>query len=217
MSALAAPQTYVTPGSKKDQVIDLLKNGCKPSEVAAAVGCDISYVSQVLNPDTPEGQEIVLHRIAQLGAAAKLDGRYDDLESKLIDGLELKLQQGVHFLKVETILRAITAINGAKRRNVGGGIEGGVVNNIVNLIAPTILMKRYQVNQTNEVISVGDQPLIPMSAKAVMEKLKEITKNRIDGEDKEVNHGNLLTVGNVKQIKDESERIAAAEISLNSF
>ena len=62
-------------------------------------------------------------------------------------------------MKPETILRAITTINGAKRR--GQSAPETIVNNnnIVQLILPQIIAEKFSVNIDNQVTRAGEQEL----------------------------------------------------------
>lgn len=202
-ATLQASPSPVVPGSKKDQVIKLLKAGCRPTDVAAAVGCDISYVSQILDPQTPEGVAIALHRIQALAENADIDAKYDSIEKRLLDGLDLKLDQGVHFLKVETILRAIQTVNSAKRKNTVQEHAGMVINNVINLTVPQAFVKNYQVSPTNEVVAVGRQELISMPAAKILEAVK--AKGVSDGEGKPKDSGRAT---------DLERRVEAATVSV---
>jgi hypothetical protein len=163
------------PGSKKDQIKQLLKANCTPSQVARAVGCDVSFISQLLMDEEFAG-EVTVHRIKILAEQNAVDSTYDRLEKKLVEGLEMKLDQGVAFLKMDVILRAIQTVNNAKRRGAANGETLAPPSNIVQLIMPTVIVKQFQTNLDNEVIRVGETDLISMSSKGIMERLA-ITNN----------------------------------------
>lgn len=168
MSAAMRPIVDSIPGSKKDQLKELLKH-CTPTQAAAAVGCEVSYVSQLLT-DPEFAEEVAVYRIEELTKQAKRDGKYDRIEDKLLDALEMKLDQGAHFLKMDVILRALQTANNAKRRS-NPLQDTAPPSNIVNLIMPTTIIRQFQTNPANEVIRVGDTELISMSAQSIMAKL----------------------------------------------
>lgn len=168
MSALAAP------GSMKEQIKFLLKANCRPGDVAAQVGCDPSYISQLMQDDQFVN-EVLTARVQYLEKSAQRDLNYDEIEDQLISGLKSKVEQGVTFWKPDILLRAITTINNAKRRSVQLKPEGGdtiINNNIIQLTVPAHAVKQFQVNSDNEVIAVGAQELVSMPAKQLLNMVK---------------------------------------------
>jgi len=171
MSAERKIDVSVIPGSKKDQIKSLLKANCTVTQVAAAVGVSQPYVSELL-ADPDFAAEVATHRIKLLADQSETDGKYDTIEKKLLQGLEMKLEQGVHFMKMQTILQAINTVNRAVRRGAGHQESVAPPSNIVQLIMPTVIVRQFQANQDNEVIKVGDQELISMSSKNVLQRLE---------------------------------------------
>lgn len=169
----------VLAGSKKEQIKELLKNNCAPSDVALAVGCEPSYVSQLLQ-DQDFAAEVAVARIQILKEQSDRDGKYDSLEDKLLQGLEMKLEQGVAFLKIETILRAIQTVNQAKRRGAPVGGPSTVINNVINLNLPAHTVREFSVSGENEVIAVGSQALVSMAASQVLNKLQSKALARVE-------------------------------------
>jgi len=171
MSAQRNVDASMIPGSKKDQIISLLKANCTVGQAAAAVGCDQAYVSEIFA--IPEiAAEIAAHRIKILKDQSETDDKYDSIEKRLLDGLEEKLNQGVAFMKMGVILQAINTVNRAVRRGAGHQEAITPPSNVVQLIMPTVIVRQFQANQDNEVIKVGDQELISMSSKNVMQRLE---------------------------------------------
>ena len=171
MSAERKIDVSVIPGSKKDQIKSLLKANCTVTQVAAAVGVSQPYVSELL-ADPDFAAEVATHRIKLLADQSETDGKYDSIEKRLLAGLEEKLNQGVAFMKMQTILQAINTVNRAVRRGAGHQESVAPPSNIVQLIMPTVIVRQFQANQDNEVIKVGDQELISMSSKNVLQRLE---------------------------------------------
>lgn len=224
MSALAAP------GSMKEQIKSLLKANCKPGDVAMQVGCDPSYVSQLLQ-DTEFAQEVFTARIDFLSKNTARDLNYDEIEDQLIDGLKLKISQGAAFFKTETLLRAISTINQAKRRSIVVNTNPGdttINNTIIQLTIPQHAIRQFQVNAQNEVIAVGQQELISMPAKALLDIVKEkhgvelrSEKQSTQVPDKEVYNPYANAKDNFKGRRGSAERhLSIAEkaaLTLDSF
>jgi hypothetical protein len=201
----AAVQTY---GSKKEQIKQLLQANCSASEAAAAVGCEVSYVSQLME-DKEFSSDVVVHRIKLLQDQSARDLRYDGLEDKLLVSLEMKVESQGSLMKTETLLRALQTTNGAKRRGATSGAPQTIINNVVNLTLPSQAIRQFQVNQENEVISVAGQHLISMPAKQLL-SLARVEKKEIE------NHETTdPTTGTLREIS--VERFNSSVISKDSF
>lgn len=156
-------------GGLKEQIKALLSAGCKPAQVAAAVGCEDSYVSQLMQDQT-FSQEVVAARILVLSAQSDRDRKYDSLEDLLLDKIHAQLPM---ILNPDRLVRMLIAVNNAKRR--GAGAEEGQfapISNVINLTLPTLIVNKYQTNGTNEVVEVNGQGLVGMPATALIERLK---------------------------------------------
>ena len=166
MSALAK---QVVSGGIQDQIKNLLSAGCKPAQVAAAVGCEDSYVSQLMQ-DQEFSQEVVAARILALTSQSERDKKYDSLEDQILD----KLQSQLHMImNPDRLVRMLTVVNNAKRR--GAGAEEGQfapISNVINLTLPTLIVNKYQTNGQNEVVEVNGQGLVGMPAQALIDKLR---------------------------------------------
>src|SRR4051812_247154 len=93
----------------KDKIIAMLGAGVRPGQVASAVGCDISYVSQLLN-DEQVAQEIAELRTKDLLKYKSVDNKYDDIEAQLQKKLEDILP---YVTKPDQVIRALQFVNSA--------------------------------------------------------------------------------------------------------
>lgn len=154
----------------KEKILKLLGAGIPPGLVATTVGCEPSYVSQLLG-DEEFALSVAQLRCAQLEAATERDGKYDSLEDKLLEKLEDVLP---FMVKPRDILDALTRINAAKRR--GAQPVSGAENTkqtIINLTLPQTVVHNYITNQQGEVIEVGQRPLVNMPATDLMKSLED--------------------------------------------
>jgi len=181
-------------GSKKEQIRSLLKSNCTPSQAANAVGCSEGYISQLL-ADEEFSADVIGHRIALLQSQASRDQKYDSIEDKLIEGLEMKVQQGIALWKPDVILRAIHTINGVKRRNAGQEQSVSAPSMIINLILPQVAYRQFQVNNENEVISVGDKALVSMPASSLLNMVKQ-------SKDSQEELNNVTKLPSSKEVKE---------------
>jgi hypothetical protein len=152
----------------KEKILQLLGSGLAPVVVANAVGCDASYVSQLL------GQEEFALEVARLrcqGVEKDLnrDNKYDTLEDKLLEKLENVLP---FMMKPREILEALKVVNTAKRRaHVGQQTESGKTIH-VHLQLPPSALAHFSLNHNNEVIEVAGRVLTNMPAAILMKSLE---------------------------------------------
>lgn len=153
----------------RNRIRDLLGTGLSAEVVSTAVGCDPSYISQLLAE--PEfAAEVVELRAAALTANSKRDRKVDGIEDKLLEKIEEAVDTQMVF-KPNDILRHYAVLNAAKRRGVPAH-ESMVVNNtVVNLMIPDILRRQFTINQQGEVIEAEGQTLVTMPARSLLEHL----------------------------------------------
>jgi hypothetical protein len=159
----------------KSKVVSLLGSGASVTQVAQAVGCDISYISQLL------GDEVVAREVAELRTAdilryRTLDDKYDDIEEKLLTKLQDMLP---YFTKPDQLIKALQMVNGAKRKSKGiaAEVESG---QIVKLQLPNVTINNYKITMQNNMVEVGGRSLVPMASADLMKTLE--SKNGVINE-----------------------------------
>lgn len=147
----------------KDHAITLLAQGIATSQVAAAIGCDDSYISQ-LKAD-PEVQQ----KIAEMGATQTLaDVTFDStLERAEFLALE-KIEKNLPFATLGQAMAAFRVLNGARRRKDGviNANTGGTTIN-VNLTLPAAALPRYVTNAQSEIVEVEGKTMISATPKTI--------------------------------------------------
>jgi len=139
----------------KDRILKLLGSGLGGEVVSATVGCDPSYISQLM-ADEEFRSRVLAMRIESLTADTQRDRAIDEIEDVLIK----KLKAGLDFLvSTKDILRAYAVINAAKRRGAKASDTTVVNNNIVNLILPRIIVQKYTMSRTGEVMKLKENHL----------------------------------------------------------
>lgn len=153
----------------KDKIKALLGQGHSPELVATIIGCDPSYISQLLENETFRNEVSEL-RVQSLQAATERDKKWDSLEEKLLN----KLHDAVDFvIKPREILAILSVANAAKRRGATATESITINNQVVNLLMPTKLTTIFTVNQNNQVIGVGDKSMLTMPSKNIGALLAE--------------------------------------------
>lgn len=111
------------------------------------------------------------------------DNVYDEIEDELLK--KLKKSLGL-IIKPDTLLKAITVINQAKRRGNTNTAAITDKTDIVQIAMPQIIKQKFVTNVNNQVIQVGERELTTMDADTLQTKLEE-SRNVI--EERENNSG----------------------------
>ena len=171
-------------GSTKDKALKLLGQGIPAINVAQALGCEPSYISQLMADDqfSAAVQEL---RYKSLSNATDRDERLNMLEDKLINKVNQDIDNNpLAFRSTMDRVRALSMINGMKRRGANSDAQISGHTTIVNLTLPTQVINKFtkenlneiQLDINNQVVKVGNQDLITMQSGTLTNILGE-TKN----------------------------------------
>lgn len=163
----------------KEQVRELLGSGLGPEVVASAVGCDTSYIVQLMSEESFASDVAVL-RTKSLTSHSRRDASIDSVEDRLLDQLS-EMVDSKAFYKPRDVLSAVSIVNRMVRRGVAASVQGTVINNIVQIQLPTSVLKKFTTNRTNEVVAVEDQTLVTMPAHQLLKNLAALGANSNGG------------------------------------
>lgn len=176
-NSLVEPSNHYSPGvssSVEERALSLLGSGVAAESVASALGVTPSRISQML-AEKSFSQKVAALRYETLQSHNKRDSRYNTLEDRLIKKLESSLPL---LVRPESILKAITVVNGAKRRGQSTPTQTNNQNNVVNLILPSIIVDKFTVavNIENQVTKAGGQELLTMPSGNLLKQVEEATE-----------------------------------------
>lgn len=152
----------------KDKIIEFLCHGVPTLQIAEAVGCDPSYVSQI--KALPE----VAERIAASVTAATVEDIQHDDRMDRVEQLALeRIERTIQFANFGQALAAFKVLNTAERRNrPSASSQPNITNNLtVNLTLPSVALPNYVKNSKNEIIEVEGKTMLtatPRSLDAVL-------------------------------------------------
>ena len=170
MSAVISASTVT-----EDRALSLLGSGIPAENVAAALGVTPGRISQLL-ADKRFADQVASLRYDNLQKHNTRDATYDSLEDRLIQKLEKQIPL---IMRPMDTVRAIQAINGAKRRGQSAPEQVTNQQNIVALVLPAIIAQRFTTNITNQVVKAGKQELITMQAGNLLEAAEAREKARV--------------------------------------
>jgi len=148
----------------RERIINFLCHGVPTQQIADAVGCEPSYVSQI--KADPEVQEIVASKLV---AATEDDIKHDSIMDRAEHMALERLEKTLPFANFGQTLAAFKILNSAERRQAKSTAPaGGVVNNLtVNLTLPSAALPNYVRNSKNEIIEVEGKTMISATAKSL--------------------------------------------------
>ena len=147
----------------QERIINYLGAGISAEKVASAVGCDPSYISQLLANDEI-AQAVSSIKMGTLTAVAERDRRLDALEDRLISKAETALDNAFACVKPMEAIRALHTINSLKRRgdSINQHVNTGAVT--VKISLPKITMMQFTVDINNQVIKADDTSLVTIAS-----------------------------------------------------
>lgn len=172
-TTLQSPSSHYSTGvtsAVEEKALQLLGAGISQEATAAALGVSPSRITQLLSEKT-FSDKVANLRYAALQKHSERDGKYDSLEDQLL----LKLEKSLPLLlRPESILKAITVVNGAKRRGQAAvGANGSADAKVVQIVVPTFVAQRFSVNLDNQVIRAGSQELLTMQASKLLQRVEQ--------------------------------------------
>ena len=178
-SALQTPSSTYSTGMTspiEDKALSLLGSGVSSEAVASALGVTASRISQLLSNKEFAGQVAEL-RYDNLQSHNVRDGKYDAMEDRLLDKLEKSMPLMV---RPEIIMRAMSIVNGAKRRGQSTPEQVTNAKIIVNLILPKQISQKFVTNINNQVTRAGEQELLTMSSGNLLKQVEDAEIIRVE-------------------------------------
>lgn len=183
-SIIPSDKPIVTYIGTQAKILELLGNGLSPEIVASAAGVTPSYISQLLSEEAFATRVTEL-RFQNLQAATDRDRKYDNIEDQLLAKMQDLLPM---MYKPMEVMRAITIINGAKRRGASAPEHQHINNTVVNLTIPMQTLQRFTTNSMNQVVEIqsesqSPQTLITMPSAQLLSSLSSRANNGISNKE----------------------------------
>jgi hypothetical protein len=153
-------------GTLKDQIRTMLGDGVEASAISRALGCDPSYISQLM-ADENFAAEVTSQRVLNLTDATSRDRKLSKLEDLAIDKLEQTIQWVSKPMEAARILQIV---NGTKRRGAelnGAQAQGSAPTVILQL--PEAARVTFTLNSNSQVVDVDGRSMAPLPSNKLME------------------------------------------------
>lgn len=147
-------------------------------QVASALGVTPAYISQLM-ADENFSRAVQELRFKNLQKHTERDNELDSLEDAILDKMKKSLPL---VMRPMELTRMLQVVNGAKRRGVAAPETAAVQTQVVTISVPVHVVNRFVTNQENQVVQVGEQPLITMQSGVLLERAKNVTSRSSDVE-----------------------------------
>lgn len=148
-----------------EKILHLLGTGLSSEVVATAVGCDPSYISQLL-ADEDFRNKVTERRLVSLTSATTRDQKYDTLEDRLLDKLDEVVQ---YITKPREVIAALAAMNKMERRGGKPQEQVTINNKIVNLVLPERVAMQFTTNSHQQVVGVNGKSMLTLDSRRLPE------------------------------------------------
>lgn len=168
-NANASTQLAPAADTLQERIKKLLGNGLPGTIVASTVGCDPSYVSQLMEDEGFKNDVLVLRAGKAQGAVAR-DTSWDTVEQMALDKA---IQMLPLVSRPNDLIRLAAFANSAKRRatEYAGAQETGA--SVVNIILPQAAAVHFQMNNNSQVVEIDGRSTAALPTKHLQEMMKE--------------------------------------------
>lgn len=185
------------------KAMKLLANGATQSEVALALGVSDGLISQYM-AEVDFKQQLLEIVTRNMEVAREIDDNYQEAEKVLSKRLK---DQVAMMYNPDQVLRTLKFVNEAKRKapaiNGNNGINGNGGNGVagiqpVVLVLPQVIRKEFVINPQNEIVGIGDKPLVTLNS----DSLNQIVKNHKGAQSSEI----ADAIPSRKELPDENNK-----------
>ncbi len=159
----------------KDRIIDMLGQGLSATQVASAVGCDDSYISQLI-ADEGVSEKIQALRAENFSKYVELDRRVDEAEAEALTKLASLAQ---YITKPTEAARVYNVLNQAKRRTVDQVNQQQAVAQTVTLDLPAAVRVSFTLTNDKQVIEIEGRSMTTLPSRNLASKLEQRNASRL--------------------------------------
>ena len=159
----------------REKIIEMLGRGIPATQVAAAVGCDDSYISQLLS-DEAVSAEVQLLRATHYSGYLELDRKVDSAEEAALKKVAALIP---YLTRPSEAARVYDILNKAKRRTVDSTASANAPAQTVIIDLPESARVRFTLTSDKQVIEIAGRSMATMPAKSLAAQLAQRTATRM--------------------------------------
>ena len=159
----------------REKIIEMLGKGIPAAQVASAVGCDDSYISQLLSEPGIADQVIAL-KADHFSAYVEQDQKLDEAEALALERVASLVP---YITRPAEAVRVYGVLNAAKRRTVDAASQAQAVAQTVQLDLPEASRVRFTLTADRQVIEIEGRSMTTMPAKSLSAQLEQRQASRL--------------------------------------
>jgi len=164
----------------RDTIADYLAQGYKQAEVAKIVGVTDAVISEYLKD---EGFKELLKEKGQKYVKGRLEIKYDALEEKVLN--KLTSAAGSDFTAVSALVKILDAVSRNKHKNpIPLNSMHPTIG--ITLVMPVQANPEIVLDNKNQVVSIGERTMLPMTTHEVKNLFHTIDMNKALGKKEEI-------------------------------
>lgn len=160
----------------EDRIVELLGAGISAAVVAATVGCDPSYISQL------GAREDIAQRIAELRAKkaseyVQHDSDIHELEKEALVKIGRLLPMQTDLMKVVQTFKVLNAAK--KSSDIGVTANSAQPQAVVTLTLPAAAHIHFKLTTDQQVVEIEGRSMVPLPSNMVAQKLRTMKADRL--------------------------------------
>lgn len=152
----------------KERIIELLGNGIPQSIVAQAVGCDPSYISQLMQ-DEDVATKVALLKVEDIEESITVDNLIEDIELLALN----RIKDNVQFAKPMDALRIFQGMNSAHKRTQESANIGVPTAPLVTINMPQAGVVAFRLSSDQQVVEIDGRSTATLPSKQLLKRLSE--------------------------------------------
>ena len=159
----------------REKIIEMLGSGIPATQVASAVGCDDSYISQLLS-EPGVCEQVTALKAEHFSKYVEQDQLADDAEAAAL----AKVSSLIPFItRPAEAVRVYSVLNAAKRRTADSMNASAPIAQTVALELPESARVRFTITPDKQVIEIEGRSMTTMPAKSLAARLEQRNAARL--------------------------------------
>lgn len=159
----------------KERIIEMLGNGLSSTDISIAVGCDISYVSQIAG-DEENKSKIAEMRAARAQQYVERDKKIEQLEDLALAKIERLMPMQTDVMKLGKLFQIM---NSAKKLSQAADTPNSNTAPLVQIQITQAAAVALKLTTDQQVIEVDGRSMVPMQSHMVAAKLRDMKAARL--------------------------------------
>jgi hypothetical protein len=160
----------------EDRIVELAGAGVPNNIIASTVGCDPSYVTQVLGKEE-NASRVMEMRGAKAAKMLARDAKIEQIEDAALDRAMNLVNMQTDLMKVTRVFQVFNAAKKSSDHGINPAANGAGVT--VTLELPQAAEMHFRLTSDRQVIEIEGRSMVPMPSQQVAKQLRELQANRL--------------------------------------